>query len=266
MPMSTIVFFHAHPDDEAILTAGTAALAARDGHRCSVVLATRGEHGEPVEGSLAPGEQLGLRRVREAFASAEALGIARVEFLGYVDSGMMGESTNDDPYSFWSTPLEFAAERLATILREEAADVLVVYDSHGGYGHPDHIKVHRVGHRAAELAGTPKVLETTMNRDHLRRLFDQVAAENPEAVADLPDIDDGADFGSSEDVITHAIDVTSVLGRKRTAMRCHSSQIGEDDFFLLLDDEQFGASFGTEWFIDPSRPRNGKPFVTDVWG
>jgi len=31
--MATIVFFHAHPDDEAIATAGTMAALADQGHR-----------------------------------------------------------------------------------------------------------------------------------------------------------------------------------------------------------------------------------------
>ncbi len=30
--------------------------------------------------------------------------------------------------------------------------MLTTYDERGGYGHPDHIQVHRVGVRAAELA------------------------------------------------------------------------------------------------------------------
>ena len=63
--------------------------------------------------------------------------------------------------------VDAAARRLAAILSEESAEVLTAYDHHGGYGHPDHIQVHRVGLRAAELAGTPVVLQATMNRDHV---------------------------------------------------------------------------------------------------
>ena len=44
--MSTIVFFHAHPDDEASATAGTMVKASRAGHRVVVVYATNGEHGQ----------------------------------------------------------------------------------------------------------------------------------------------------------------------------------------------------------------------------
>src|SRR5436309_684452 len=155
--MATLVSFHAHPDDETIPTGGTLAKAAKDGHRVVLVFATKGEHGEVDEGFLEPGETLAERRVKETERSAEILGAQRVEFLGYVDSGMMGTPENDKPGSFWTADIEEAAERLATILRDENADVVTIYDDHGGYGHPDHIQVHRVGKRAAELANTPRV-------------------------------------------------------------------------------------------------------------
>jgi LmbE family N-acetylglucosaminyl deacetylase len=95
--MATLVCFHAHPDDESIATGGTMALAARAGHRVVLVLGTRGEQGEPVPGVLAEGEQLWERRVVETHRSAEILGVERVEFLGYEDSGMMGEPTTPTP-------------------------------------------------------------------------------------------------------------------------------------------------------------------------
>src|SRR5882672_7069567 len=149
------------------------------GHRVVLVVATRGENGEVDDGFLDPGEELWQRRVVETEAAAEILGAHRVEFLGYVDSGMMGTETNDAPGSFWTTPVEDAAAKLAAILREERADVLTCYDDNGVYGHPDHIQVHRVGIRAAELAGTPRVYQSTFNRDQVRRGRE----ENP----DLPD-------------------------------------------------------------------------------
>ena len=57
--MANLVFFHAHPDDEAISTGGTMALASDQGHHVTLVVATRGEMGEPVEGVLNTGELLG---------------------------------------------------------------------------------------------------------------------------------------------------------------------------------------------------------------
>jgi LmbE family N-acetylglucosaminyl deacetylase len=244
----TIVTFHAHPDDEAIATGGVMARAAAEGHRVVLVLATRGDHGEVADGVLAADEPLSRRRVAETERAAAILGVARVEFLGYVDSGMMDEPTNDQPGSFWSADLDEAAHRLAAILRDEGADVLTVYDDHGGYGHPDHIQVHRVGVRAAELAGTPVVYESTMNRDHVLRLLRDRRAEIPEGV-DVPDPDDFADFGTPEDQITTTVDVRGFIEQKRASMAAHASQIGESSFFLAMPPDAFREAFGYEWFI-----------------
>jgi LmbE family N-acetylglucosaminyl deacetylase len=263
--MATVVFFHAHPDDEAILTGGTMASLADAGHRVCLVVATRGELGEAKPDVLSEGEQLGMRRVMETFDSAAVLGVTRVEFLGYVDSGMAETDGNAHPYSFWQTSVESAAHRLAAILREEQADVLVVYDAHGGYGHPDHIQVHRVGHRAGELAGTPLVYEATMNRDEIVRAMTEHADELPEDQRKQLEAGVEPEFGSPEHVITHRVDVSAVLDRKRAAMRVHRSQIAEDDFFLQLDNAAFGAAFGTEWYILPGMVRDeASPFVSSL--
>jgi LmbE family N-acetylglucosaminyl deacetylase len=248
----TIVFFHAHPDDEAIATGGSMARAKREGHRVILVSATRGELGEFAPDVLAPGELLVDRRVTELNAAAEILGVDRVEFLGYRDSGMAGEPTNDDPESFWSADLDEAATRLARLLAEEQVDVLTVYDDHGNYGHPDHIQVHRVGVRAAELAGTPRVYEATMNRDYIRRLMNLMPQEPgaPEAPADLETL------GSSEELITTTIDVADFVDLKRKAMVAHASQIPDDSFFLQLPEDAFREAFRYEWYIRRDGPRS----------
>jgi LmbE family N-acetylglucosaminyl deacetylase len=251
--VGTIVSFHAHPDDEAIGTAGTLARAADAGHRVVLVFATRGELGEPVPGVLGDGEQLAMRRSAECFAAAREIGAKRVEFLGWTDSGMMGEPANDAPYCFWQASVEHAARRLAVILDEEEPDVLTVYDDNGGYGHPDHIQVHRVGVRAAELAGTRRVYEATANRDAIVRGLTEARAAGMEMPGDLdPDAMD--DFGVREEQITTEIDVTDYLDRKRAAMAAHASQISETSFFLSVPPEFFARAFGTEWYIRRGAP------------
>ena len=258
--MATLVSFHAHPDDECIACGGVMRKAFEQGHRVVLVVATRGELGEVPDGFLAEDEQLWQRRVEETQASADLLGVKRVEFLGYTDSGMMGTPANDAPGSFWTASVQHAAEQLATILREEQADVLTVYDDNGGYGHPDHIQVHRVGVRAAELAGTPRVYQNTMNRDDMRRGMAAFGEQAAEAGIELPDIDSDAEFGKPEAMITAAVDVSGYAEHKRAAMRAHASQISEQSFFLAMPDEAFRRSFGTEWFI-----RSGQgPGITET--
>jgi LmbE family N-acetylglucosaminyl deacetylase len=243
--MATMVTFQAHPDDESITTGGSMRKAYEDGHRVVLVVATRGELGEVPEGLDEPLWQL---RVRETHAAAEILGASRVEFLGYTDSGMLGEPDNDKPGTFWTASVEEAAQRLAKILAEENADVLTIYDDHGTYGHPDHIQVHRVGKRAAEIAGTPRVYQHTANRT--------VAQANPDA----PDIVRDPEFGKPESELTACVDATKWASYKRKAMRAHASQISESSSFLAMPDELFAQAFGIEWYI-----RDGQgPGITET--
>ncbi len=252
MTPRTVVFFHAHPDDESIGTGGTMAKLASDGHRVVLVVATRGENGEVEEGFLRPGEPLWERRVVETAASAEILGVSRVEFLDYFDSGMIGTPENDVAGSFWQADVEEAAQRLAAILTEENADVVTAYDENGVYGHPDHIQVHRVGMRAAQLAGTPKAYMSTANRDHMRRGIEQALASGVE----MPDMPDPADLqiGVTEDRITTVIDVHDRVDVKRGSMAAHASQISETSFFLAMPPDMFADAFGWEWYILDGAP------------
>ena len=253
--MSTLVCFHAHPDDEALSTGGTIARAAAEGHRVVLVVATNGEYGE-VPHDLAEGETLVDRRRHETARSAEVLGIERIVWLGYKDSGMTGWEQNADPSSFMRAPVDEAAERLAAVLTEESADAVTVYDWHGNYGHPDHIKVHTVGHRAAEIAGTPRVFEATVNRDHFRKMA-SIAKEMGAELADNendfdPDgpADDGNPIGMPESEITLTVDASAYAMAKKASLSSHRSQVTDTSFFMNMPDEVFTLSFGTEWFIE----------------
>lgn len=251
--MATVVFVHAHPDDEASSTGGSAARAADEGHRVVIVTCTNGDHGSSPD-DLAEDESLVARRRRETERSIGILGAHRLVWLDYADSGMTGWSQNSAPGAFCAAPVEEAAERLAAVLREEQADIVVVYDWHGGYGHPDHIQVHRVGHRAADLAGTPRRLESTFNRDAWRRQAQALRAADPQA-ADEWDIDqpgdDGNPMGSSEDEITLAVDVRPYVVRKQAALAAHASQPDDAGQMAAMAPELFAEAFGTEWFIEP---------------
>src|SRR5439155_8544619 len=120
---------------------------------------------------------------------------------------------------------------------------------HGNYGHPDHIQVHRVGVRAAEMARVERVYEATMNRDEFRRLMAKAAELGLPDIADLPDLEDvGDQMGLPEDLLTAAVDVSGHLEVKRRAMAAHASQIAEHSFFLAMPPVAFAAAFGTEWY------------------
>lgn len=257
--MSTLVCFHAHPDDESIATGGSIARAVAEGHVVIIVMATDGRHGETPP-DLVEGETLVDRRRTETEASARVLGAREVRWLGYHDSGMTGWPQNEVPDAFIKADVDAAAEELARILLEVDADVMTCYDWHGGYGHPDHIQVHRVGHaaqrRVAQRGRDVRLLESTMNRSHLAELM-RASGEtdfDPEGPAD-----DGNPFGSTRDEITMAVDVTPYLDAKRASIACHASQVTDSSMFLQMPAEMFAVAFGTEWFIESGLPGGARP-------
>ena len=268
----TLVAFHAHPDDEALLTSGTMARAAAEGNRVVLVVATDGGLGLASSEFIGASDtKLGSVRMAELRVSARALVTARVETLGYADSGLGPETPPDPPgrVRFVRADPEEAAERLAAILREEQADVLLTYDANGGYGHRDHVKVHHVGARAAELAGTPRVLQATVPRDLLLRGI-RLAAK----VYRFPPEFEPSSFEraySASAVVTHRIDVRRYASQKRASMRAHASQSSADGgadrtlaAFLRIPRPLFDLVFGREWFVDAARPA-GSGVARDVF-
>jgi LmbE family N-acetylglucosaminyl deacetylase len=240
--MATLVAFHAHPDDEVILTGGTLARSAAEGHRVVVVTATDGFVGEPPDFRSTT-----VDRIAELHASARVLGVHRVVHLGYADSGYGSLMFADPPgrTRFARASTEDAAQRLAKVLCEERADLLISYEANGGYGHRDHMKVYEVGKRAVELAKTPRVLYATMPRELL-----QLAKR-----LRLPYLYDDATVSnaySPKSLITHRIDVRAFAKTKKRAMAQHRSQIPRFARLLLalLPSSMYGLFAGREWFVE----------------
>jgi len=268
----TVVFFHAHPDDEALLTSGTMAKLAALGHRVVLVVATAGEGGLSSADLRADG-RLGDRRLAELRASASAVGVRRLEVFGYADSGLASAPT-DGPNAgrlprFVEADVAEAAARLAAILQEERASVLTSYDANGGYGHPDHLAVHTVGAAAARLAATPILLEATVPRDRLLAAARAVNRVLPPSRR--VDLAPWARAYSSAAEITHRIDVRGHLRARRASMRAHATQATADSgrrtlgVFTRLPPPLFGWAFGHEWYrqagTTAARPTGGKRFT-----
>jgi LmbE family N-acetylglucosaminyl deacetylase len=252
--MHTVIAFHAHPDDEAILTGGTLARLAAEGHRVLIVVACDGLMGElPAAGVMPP-------RLKELQASARILGVARVECLGYADSGH-GPLLFDDPADrqrFVRADVDEAAGRLAKFLTEARADVLFIYDENGGYGHRDHVRVHTVGMRAAQLAGTSRVLKATMPREPVVRLSRALASLGLKTGYDASVIE--AAF-TPRAAITHRVDVRKYARQKRGALRAHRSQVGGKGraslplrLLAALPLPLYRLVAGREWFAEVREP------------
>ncbi|WP_211290893.1 PIG-L family deacetylase [Kineococcus xinjiangensis] len=262
----TLVSFHAHPDDEALLTGGTLARAAAEGHRVVLVTATDGEAG------LAAAERtgdLGAARAAELDQAAAALGCARVVRLGHADSGWGSSPARAAGPGFSELPVEDVARQLAAVLREEGAHVLTSYDPAGGYGHPDHVQVHRVGARAAELAATPLLLEATVDRTLVRRGL-RLARLVPRLDSDVLAQRLDTAFTARED-LTHRVDVRAHLAAKREALAAHASQTESDSglrgirLLLRLPRPVFSALLGREWFRQSGRGRVPGRLLDDVF-
>ncbi|MFJ3519260.1 PIG-L family deacetylase [Streptomyces sp. NPDC090131] len=251
----TLMAVHAHPDDEATGTGGVLARYAAEGIRTVLVTCTDGGCGDGPGGAKpgAPGHDLAAvasMRRQELDASCAVLEVSDLEMLDYADSGMMGWPTNDAPGSFWHTPVEEGAARLAALMRHYRPDVVVTYDENGFYGHPDHIQAHRITMAALEMTTlTPKVYWTTMPRSAMER-FGKIMRE---FAGDMPEPDPAetaalAEIGLPDDEITTWVDTTAFSGQKFDALAAHASQ-GENIFFLRMGKERFGELMGMETFV-----------------
>lgn len=247
MPSRTLVFVHAHPDDEALLTAGTMARAVAEGNRVVLVVATDGAAGLT---SSAFAEDLAEHRSRELAASAQALGVHRTVSLGYPDSGLHGEVAE----GFCHVGCFTVGRRIAAICEEEGADILIGYDPSGGYGHPDHLQVHRAVRTARSLITRPvRLFEATLPREPI------AGAARWAARAHLtPASFDPSEFGRAWTpcaAITHRIDVRSVMSRKVAALRAHASQADADGtvrtlaVLTRLPPPLRTALLGTEYYV-----------------
>ena len=260
----TIVFVHAHPDDEVFLTGATMARLAAEGHRVVLVTATAGDRGLTAAVGRAG---LGQVRALELTRAAAALGCFEVHPLGYADSGMDIATVPES--GFARVPVEDVALRVAGIVTEAGAEVVCGYDRAGGYGHPDHIQVHRVTRRAAELTGT-RLLEATVNRRALQTVLRLAAPLLPNEAQYRPASLD-ARFTSPEE-ITHSIRAGRHIMAKQRALAAHASQAtgGENErlaaLLLRLPRPLFTVLLGREWFVEPGRPPGAKArhFFDDV--
>jgi LmbE family N-acetylglucosaminyl deacetylase len=248
----TLVALHAHPDDEALLMGGTLARLAAEGHRVVLAVATDGEAGAAASSFRADGG-LAARRRSELDRSAAALGCARVVRFGFKDSGSSGPPAER---GFSTLPVEEAAAPLIDLLREERADALTIYDPAGGYGHPDHRQVYAAGTYAAAQAGTPLVLEATIDRRLIRRLIRVVAAIPSGLQVSAAGYDRAY---SPTEAITHRVDVRAYADAKRRSFEAHASQASADEgartlaLLLKLPHWLFRLLLGREWYVEHGR-------------
>ena len=251
MNVATLLAVHAHPDDECSGTGGLLRLAANHGHTTILVTCTNGELGEANHPSLRlrPREnvvdrrQLAQIRQRELTKAAAVLGITHLYMLGYHDSGMQGWETTQEPQAFVQADTKEVIGRLVHIMRQHRPDIVVTYDEHGGYGHPDHIMTHRMTmvavDAAADAASYPnagrawqvrKLYYTAWARSEMLRAFKIMHLCGLSTPLRQPDFDPNT-LGCPDELITTWIDVRSVMRLKWRALFTHRSQMSGGALF-----------------------------------
>ena len=271
MPL-TLMAVHAHPDDECIGTGGVLARYAAEGVRTVLVTCTDGGCGDGAGGSK-PGDPAHDRaavikaRRAELERSCEVLGVTHLERLDYGDSGMMGWPQNDEPGSFWTTPVADAADRLVELFRRYEPDVVVTYNENGLYGHPDHIQAHRITVAADRLTGIPaKLYFTAVPRSAMLDMGRRMQELGIELPAEARGDSQGAepelpDWLTPDEELTTVVDVSAYTDAKFDSLRCHESQ-SDNIFFLNMGRDVFGQVMTQEAFVRVS-DRTNAPLPED---
>lgn len=278
MSQLTFLAVHAHPDDEASSTGGLYRSLANQGVRTILVTCTNGECGDSPAGAKPDSDEHDMEMVAavrkvELENAVAILGIDRLVRLGYHDSGMMGWPHNSHDGSFWGTPVEEAAKRLAEILMEERPQVLVTYNEIGFYGHPDHIQANRITLAALAMidyeptlyynAIPDSVFEEMRKRwdeeDEARREEGKSSSALKEVEEEIPE-----QMSTPDELISAAIDISSVNSVKFDALAAHASQIA-DSFWMKMGREAFCETNKTEWFLRVTNPQKVEGCVTDIF-
>ncbi|MDU0292005.1 N-acetyl-1-D-myo-inositol-2-amino-2-deoxy-alpha-D-glucopyranoside deacetylase [Saccharothrix longispora] len=236
-----LMLVHAHPDDESLWTGGTIARYAAMGVHVTVVTCTLGEEGEIIPPALRnlaadAADQLGGYRVAELRSACAALGVTDHRFLGGIgrwrDSGMAGTPANAHPRAFAQGSLDEQVEALREIIASVKPQVVVTYDAFGGYGHPDHIRAHRITTAAA--VDVDRVFHAVTSRAATTEGIAKLAG-----FADLPwRLPEEGELPTTDDAeITTVVDVSEHLVAKLRALRAHSTQVG------VWQDGAGGASY-----------------------
>ena len=246
----TLVAIHAHPDDESSKGAGTVAHYAGLGVRCVLVVATGGEAGDILNPAMDRPEVLeNLTAIRreEVETAAAILGFADIVHLGFRDSGMPDSEPNHHPDAFVNVDEDVALESIVTVIRREQPQVILGYDSHEHYPHPDHLRVHELATKAfAAAADTSSFLDAgpPWQAD---RLYAPILTRQRLVALDEAMKERGLEsplerwldrFPAEADTpIDARIDISSTLTQSRDALRAHATQVDPDGFWFQIPEE-----------------------------
>jgi mycothiol S-conjugate amidase len=260
--MRTIMALHAHPDDESSKGAGTVARYSDEGVRTILVTATGGEAGDVLNPELDPAEilpRIAEVRREELALAAKIIGYDEVIMLGYRDSGMPDTDDNRNPAAFVNAPVEEVEERLVALVREHKPDVLLGYDDHERYPHPDHLLIHDLSFSVFESAADADRFPDAGPPHAVDRLYAPVfsarrlVALHEAALAagmDSPYADrlEQLDLSRDNGKLMARIDCTTTMERGRNALKAHRSQVDPNGRWFALSTGAVVAAYPWEDF------------------
>jgi N-acetyl-1-D-myo-inositol-2-amino-2-deoxy-alpha-D-glucopyranoside deacetylase len=214
----------AHPDDE-IFHGGVLAHLSGRGVRVTLVCATDGEAGKPHP-SIGPVDDLGAMRVEELKLSCARLGLEEPVLLRFHDSARGERQRHDDPHALANIDMLDVESALRGIVADVKPHVLVTFEPHGWYYHPDHVATQRATTAAFFSSGVlgdeapERLFYATMLSD-VFRVFK--AATRGRGIIDGLDPDV---FAAAPGMAAVSFDATAYLQRKFSALAAHRSVFG----------------------------------------
>ena len=239
MTSETMLVVLAHPDDETFGLGGTLALYAKRGVKVHLVCATRGEVGSVAPEFMEGYSSIADLRVDELLCAADRLGLEKVHFLDYRDSGMMGAEDNEHPGALARAPEDEVVATLVGYIRRLRPQVVITFDPVGGYGHPDHIAIHNATVKAYESAADPEFFPDTGSPFQPQKLYFATFSLRfirPTLALLRLFGRDPRKWGRNEDIdlteifqtrfpINAKVNYRKVADIKQKAMSCHASQL-----------------------------------------
>jgi LmbE family N-acetylglucosaminyl deacetylase len=269
----------AHPDDESFGPGGTLARYAREGAEVWLVCATDGNAGTVDAAMLEGYKSTSQLRAAELCCAAQTLGLAGIDWLAYRDSGMQGAAENDHPDSLFQAPMDKVVGQIVASIRKHRPQVIICDNQFGGYGHPDHIKLHRATTKAFYAAadagqypdaGAPHQALALYHTAFGFKAFKWLVRVMPIAGRDPTKFGKNGDIDLTEivkwETPVHArIDVRKYLDVKWAAGQCHKSQGGPMEMTKRLPGWVVRRMFGFEGFTQAvPAPRRGK-IINDLF-
>ncbi|MBB5375260.1 N-acetyl-1-D-myo-inositol-2-amino-2-deoxy-alpha-D-glucopyranoside deacetylase [Deinococcus metalli] len=227
----TLLAVFAHPDDEAFSVGGTLTHYARKGVRVVLACATRGEAGKITVPGMTV-DDLGQQREQELRAACRALEIGEPVFLDYHDSGRYERTRHDDPKALMNLdPLEIET-RIKAVIDDVRPQVIVTFDPHGGYGHIDHLKIHRATVAAFFSSGQ------LPGGGPQRLYYTALTTEAAQGLSRMGQDLDPALYGVSEGTVAVSVPVAAYAENKKAALAAHGTQMGEQSILGRLSPEE----------------------------